>query len=510
MLRQLYLWHRWLGIILCLFMAAWFISGVVMLFVGYPKLTPAEHLERLPELNLSSENCCINVAEALERTGKTNMPSNIKLSSIAGKPYYLFSYRSGPVIAIDAATGEKLASADKNLALASADAFYQGDKPAEYLGLIERDAWTQSRGLDNERPLHAVRIHDEAERILYLSSHSGMVVRDATFTERSWGWLGAWLHWLYPVRHLSWWAELVIYLSLAGTFTSLIGQYLGLKRWRFSKVYKNGSHSPYVSRFTYWHHIIGLVFGIFLIAWVFSGLMSMRPWNLLSTPTSLETTNYHGDITASFTNPPATKDLLKAFQNKGMSVSELEWVIVDNQAWVTAYVGSGHSQTLAMTQPNQIFDTLPVNVLEKAVGNISTTHQANSSWLTNYDFYYVAREQQSMYGGQHRPLPIMRVKFDDTENTWYHINPFNGDILQVVTESQRANRWLFNLLHSWDWHVLLSRPWLREGLIILFSLGGFIISITGVVLGYRRLVRKLAHRQKSHNGLHPNSRPSHS
>jgi len=34
MKRYLYLWHRWLGIVLCLFMAMWFISGVVMMYVG--------------------------------------------------------------------------------------------------------------------------------------------------------------------------------------------------------------------------------------------------------------------------------------------------------------------------------------------------------------------------------------------------------------------------------------------------------------------------------------------
>ena len=52
MKRYLYLWHRWLGIVACLFMALWFISGVVMLYVGYPKLTPVEHLAHLPVLQL--------------------------------------------------------------------------------------------------------------------------------------------------------------------------------------------------------------------------------------------------------------------------------------------------------------------------------------------------------------------------------------------------------------------------------------------------------------------------
>lgn len=48
--RWLYLVHRWLGVLLCSVFALWFISGIVMMYVGYPKLTPAERLEHLPPL----------------------------------------------------------------------------------------------------------------------------------------------------------------------------------------------------------------------------------------------------------------------------------------------------------------------------------------------------------------------------------------------------------------------------------------------------------------------------
>ena len=41
--RWLYLLHRWAGITLCLFFAMWFISGVVMMYVGYPA-----HARRAP------------------------------------------------------------------------------------------------------------------------------------------------------------------------------------------------------------------------------------------------------------------------------------------------------------------------------------------------------------------------------------------------------------------------------------------------------------------------------
>ena len=43
--RLCYQLHRWTGIFACLLMLLWFASGMVMLFVGYPKLTPWERLE---------------------------------------------------------------------------------------------------------------------------------------------------------------------------------------------------------------------------------------------------------------------------------------------------------------------------------------------------------------------------------------------------------------------------------------------------------------------------------
>lgn len=46
--RWTYLVHRWLGIGGCLLMLLWFVSGMVMLFIGYPKLTPGERLARCP------------------------------------------------------------------------------------------------------------------------------------------------------------------------------------------------------------------------------------------------------------------------------------------------------------------------------------------------------------------------------------------------------------------------------------------------------------------------------
>ena len=56
MKRYVYLIHRWMGVGGCVLMVLWFISGMVMLFIGYPKLTPWERLAPLPALEATA--CC--------------------------------------------------------------------------------------------------------------------------------------------------------------------------------------------------------------------------------------------------------------------------------------------------------------------------------------------------------------------------------------------------------------------------------------------------------------------
>ena len=59
-----------------------------------------------------------------------------------------------------------------------------------------------------------------------------------------------------------------------------------------------------------------------------------------------------------------------------------------------------------------------------------------------------------------------------------------------VDRHRRMSRWLFALLHSWDWLPLLDQRPLWDVLMIVLSLGGTAMSLTGIVIGWRRLGRK--------------------
>ena len=106
------------------------------------------------------------------------------------------------------------------------------------------------------------------------------MVHWTTATQRFWNWLGAIPHWLYFAElrsDVALWSEIVIWTSLLGTFLTAIGLYIGISQLRLKS---KGKLSPYRGWF-YWHHMIGLVFGIVTLTWVVSGLVSMNPWGFL-------------------------------------------------------------------------------------------------------------------------------------------------------------------------------------------------------------------------------------
>ncbi len=82
---------------------------------------------------------------------------------------------------------------------------------------------------------------------------------------------------------------------------------------------------------------------------------------------------------------------------------------------------------------------------------------------------------------------MLRVEFADPESTWFHIDPATGEILGGLDHSGRVRRWLFNGVHTLDFVVLVARRPAWDAVVWLLSAVGLIISLSGMVLGWRRL-----------------------
>jgi hypothetical protein len=479
--RYFYLSHRWLGIVICLFMAMWFFSGVVMLYVGYPKLSTAERLAVLPHLNATGD-----INSVLKQRAN---PEHLRLTTVGGKTRFIAQYGKADYLAVDEQTGQKINHTSESDTLTAAQNFL--NSTGDYQGTVDEDPWTHSRALDGFRPLHKVQMHDEQNTLLYVASSTGEVVRDATGTERVWNWVGSWIHWLYPFRGGSLSneasANIIIYSSLIGCFLVLTGIVIGVWRWKFKGQYKHGGKTPYKSGMMRWHHITGLVFGLITFTWILSGLFSMNPWKIFDSGAKLNIAAYQAGQIENSLFPLGVQQAIQILQNTGFYPVELQWQALDGKGYYIAFNNQGNSQILAAETGALPLQQFPYSQLELAAQRAMGEANLNKTTiLSDYDAYYYQRANHTMSGHIEKRLPILRLEFDDPYTTWLHIDPYTGE-LSKLDSYKRTSRWLFNFLHSWDWLPLLNSRPLWDSWMIGFSLGGFILSVSGVIIGWRRL-----------------------
>ncbi|MCZ2290397.1 MAG: PepSY domain-containing protein [Burkholderiales bacterium] len=500
--RGLYLAHRWLGILMALVMLAWFVSGVVMLYVGYPRLTSAERLAALPPL--SPQDCCVPLSQAViaARAYRATLTPPIpgrrpaagdeawRLTSVAGRPILVVGDGGRQPVAVDARSATVITGVSREDARRAARHFAQG-APVRWLQQVQEDAWTHSRALDGHRPLHLLAVEEPQARWLYVSSRTGEVVRDANLTERSWGWIGAWLHWLYPLRGGAldvWWADIVIGLALAGAVASLSGLVLGLWRWRFRGRYRNGRRTPYADRAARWHHVAGMLGGVLCLTWVLSGLFSMNPWKIFDADGPRPDRMAYAGGAADPAQAPDPSLVLQRLAAQGLAAREISWHRVGGQGLAQAHGPS--ASHLFVDADARALQALPsAHWRAAAAALMPGARIVQEDRLERYDAYYYERVPHTMTGARERPLPVWRLRWDDPGATWAVIDPRTGILLQVSDRHGRASRWLFAFLHSFDLPVLLaSRPaW--DLWMLSFGLAGIVLTGAAVVTGSRRLRR---------------------
>lgn len=224
--------------------------------------------------------------------------------------------------------------------------------------------------------------------------------------------------------------------------------------------------------------------------------MSMNPWKIFDSGAApLRQQAMNGGLLELPAQAATVQALLSA---ASPNTRELRWVRSAGHTLVLAQGPIGAPAVLDATAatshtwtPGAVAQSA-TRLLPHAVVRIDT--------LTTYDLHYYDRAAHTMTGGVDKPLPALRVVFDDPHGTWVHIAPHTGAVLGRTDSHRRTSRWLFAMLHSWDWLPLLDRRPLWDMVLIVLSLGGAVISLTGVVMGWRRLGAKLRppRRNKQH------------
>jgi len=467
--RALVFIHRWLGITGGLLFIAWFASGIVMIYVRLPDVDANDRRAVRGRLDFSSAR--VAPGDAIRQL--SDRPTDVRLAMLDSRPVYRVSSR-GRITTIFVDTGEALVSLTPEQAVAAAAAFLR--RPAAALHydahLTEPDQWTlQMRPL---LPVHRVVAGDDDDTVVYVSDRTGEVEMKTTARERRRAYAGPVLHWLYftPLRrHAGAWAQTIIWLSIAGCVMCVSGLVWGITVAR---------RSPYAGLMR-WHHYAGLIFGATTCTWIFSGLLSMDPWDW-HPPTSptLEQRDAvaGGPLRLDLLTIDAMRTAVAAIASS-TDAKEVEVVQFQHEIFLASpdrlvSIRAPHEQMLAGFDDRQLTAAAAAALPGAAI--------ADATRLSAYDSYYYDRDNAL-------PLPIVRVRFADPQRTWLYLDPRRGAIVRREERLSRVNRWLYHGLHSLDFPALYARRPLWDVVMIALSLGGLASAITSILPAWRRLRR---------------------
>lgn len=476
--RSLIYTHRWLGIAGGALVFVWFASGIVMIYARMPALDPAERLARLSPLDPAS----IRVEPGSIASGATRLI----ITTLGPRPVFRVT-APGTARTFFADTGDPLAPVNAGGALAIARAFAGGEAAAIRYDtrLEDADQWTFA--VRGQMPVHRIALGDRDGTTVYVAERSGEVVMKSTASTRRWGYLGAVFHWVYFTpfrRQSSLWAQSIIWLSIAGVVMSLAG--LGWGLWRYAplrryRLRNRRYRSPYAGMMR-WHHYAGLVFGATTITWIFSGLLSMDPWDWSpgTTPTRAQREAVsQGPIRLGDVPLEKLRPALAAYAPA--MPKEIELVRFRGRYYLRAEAGIVSVEHSVMGPQPALHADEMLGAARDAMSGVGID---GVFWMDRYDSYYYDRAGRLS-------LPVLRVRYHDPPHTWLYLDPKRGAIARKEETLSRLNRWLYHGLHSFDFPFLYHRRPLWDIVVIVLSLGGMLLSTTTMTAAWRRVKRRV-------------------
>lgn len=509
MKRFVFLGHRWLGIALSVLFVLWFVSGVVMMYVRMPILTPAERFAQLPRLDMARVR--VAMPQAWKATGLAGAPKKVRLNTVAERPVYHFLPKEGVWTSVWADSGELVGEVSPELGAQSARN-WAATPNARYIETVTGiDQWTLTNSLNLQRPLMRYALDDAAGTEVYVSRRTGEVVMRSTSSERLLSWIGPVMHWLAPEffrQKVALWRGSLLWLSVAGTLLTLSGLWIGIVRLRRGGYRLRAPSGERVPSFTPYrgtqrgHHIAGLVFGAVTFTWIFSGLLYTNPGGTQQKPTSTTTqfTPYSvGGVRADTTSLPGQSevlsggaplpalfgaDVVQAWRDAAnLPVPrEIDFVRFGGKPYFS-FADDWNSSRLVAASDLGAAALTSVGMDEligRARGLAPNQKLLEATRLDSYDAYYY-----SVGNVAQKRLPVARLKFADGQ--WFYINLHDGSIFRRYDAHGRRMRWLINGLHCLDFPFLIFNRPAWDLTIILLSLGGLWLSLSGTKMGWRRL-----------------------
>lgn len=358
--------------------------------------------------------------------------------------------------------------------------------------LAKRDIWIMYDKYTKELPIYKVHFDDSERHQLYISSRTGEVQQFTNKNERLWAYIGSIPHKLYiPAlrQHTDVWINTLTVLASLCFIVCLSGIIIGVRAYYIRYKRGKGISSPYKKRWYKLHNTLGIVFGIFLLAWAISGMMALRktpqwlvkthqsyPYNKIAMGDSICLTDFKLKPQQIINTFPDTKEITWGyFYDKPI----YKTIVNDAPLFFDASIGDKPTKLDLTTEDIARFI--------KAIHGYSFNFKVEL--IDKYEEYYLPWKRGL-------PLPAYRVEVSSKDNNLYYIAKESGKITHL-DNNRKMRKWLFKAPHYLHFQWLIERPVLWTITIWTLALGCSIVCLTGVVLSFKYLKRKTCKKKKN-------------
>ncbi len=475
--------HRFLGAILSLLFVLWFLSAFVIIYCHYPKYRGSERAKHSP---LLEQRVILRDSSLLklENTFKQSYPKS-KLTEVVLKndlrmgEHYEVESQNGKTHYYDLELKEIQKDKTINQTYFSKVAGLWHKKVLSVDTLNSLDQWTPFSRLRKDLPFYRLRLSGEGNQEVYISSRDGRIITEHTRAERIGAYFGAIPHWVYFTfirQNTDLWVWTIIILSGFGVFMVLTGIYVGIDMMRLARRKKKKPElSPYRKKSYRWHHILGTFFGIFILSWIFSGLMSVvdiPDW--LAGERDLRGYNMEKEMPFETQNYPKQAQE-KLFKTYGEGIRSLAWTSHFGIPTVEVTDKAGNEHIYRYDKGTYKPFQLKQEEVEALVQEAYGKEQAYTvSKITAYDGYYSFKPKGT-------DDFVWKVEIETAGSPTAYFNNASAS-LRMVDHKSRLNQWLYQKPHTLKFKWLKQYPWLWTVVIWTLLLIGLFVSITGLIM----------------------------
>lgn len=476
--KLLFFIHRWIGALTSFLFLVWFISGFVMIYHSFPKPISnsnqgLSHISNLDSITDPTPLLVQNKVSALT----LKCINNLAMYSIGRRKEAL--YDASTLIPVDEFSQQECQQI-------AGQTFSSSIKKEAILN--DYDQWIPWVHYNVHFPIYKYWLDDDDKTIAYISSKTGAIVQETTRKSRTMAWLGAIPHWFYfkSLRlDASLWSQVVIWISGFGCAVCLSGIIIGFIRLKRRRKQSVLNISPYKKAYLKWHHLSGLTFGFFVFTFILSGLFSLADVpNWLVKKNDI---NYRQLWNQSLLNDG---DRLLGFQillsnKKNDDIKSITCKKVMGRTFYELTSNGVVERYTIKDGKAQRLMPLDAFMVESWLHNKLPNCQFDIQTITEYNGKYRARKKGI------QPLPVFEVSIHDEFNTQLYIHPQSGQLLHASDNSSQLQWWLYQGLHTFDFGWFSKNETGRKIWLIILSIGGSVVSVTGLLIGIKLIRRKL-------------------